>query len=79
MTGRFGYARLLHMSTPSTYKGISLVGIDFTGPVTEVFDEAFWRYENAMLPYDSEEAAEFADEVCSKFLEALRPELVGKV
>lgn len=67
------------MSTPSSYKGISLVGIDFSGPAVEVFDEAFWRYESAMLPYDSEEAAVFADEVCSKFLEALRPELVGVV
>lgn len=73
-------------TTPKSYYGINLEGVDWHGPMVEIIDECVdrrvqWYHSKKgyVTEAEHEEAYEWGDKVAVRFAKELHPHLVGKV
>jgi hypothetical protein len=73
---------------PKAYQGTNLEGVDWHGPVVDIIDELVDRRLTDLRKRDHylygggdawEDALEWGDTVCHKYVQALHPHLEGKV
>lgn len=73
-------------TTPKTFQGVNIEGIDWHGPIVDIIDELVERrvtYHQEQKGYLTEvqydEAYEWGDTTAFKFADSLHPHLEGRV